>query len=156
LRRVAALCVANRWRQSLHDALMPKNSGRGTNRIISLCLLCLFVGGVEACRPHSSSDVSVAPEIAPQPPRAGQVTLTMRVTDASGRPLTGARIKLEGNMTHAGMVPAFADATEIDPGRYRANLELSMAGDWFVVVHLTLPDGSKVDRQFEIKGVAPA
>jgi hypothetical protein len=80
----------------------------------------------------------------------------MRVTDASGRPLTGARIKVEGNMTHAGMVPAFADATETDPGRYRANLELSMAGDWFVVVHLTLPDGSKVDRQFEIKGVAPA
>jgi hypothetical protein len=53
------------------------------------------------------------------------------------------------------MVPAFADVTEVEPGRYRANMELSMAGDWLVVVHLTLPDGSKVDRQFEIKGVAP-
>src|SRR5215216_266826 len=134
---------------------MPKNSARVTNRIISLCLLCLFAGGVEGCRSHSSVDVSVAHEITPQPPRAGQVTITMRVTDASGRPLTGARIKLEGNMTHAGMVPAFADVTEFEPGRYRANMELSMAGDWLIVVHLTLPDGSTVDRQFEIKGVAP-
>ena len=29
-----------------------------------------------------------------------------------------------------------------------------MAGDWYVAVHVTLPDGRKLDRQFEIKGVA--
>ena len=29
-----------------------------------------------------------------------------------------------------------------------------MAGDWFVLVHVTLPDGRKLDRQFDIKGVA--
>ncbi|HKG47591.1 MAG TPA: FixH family protein [Pyrinomonadaceae bacterium] len=101
-------------------------------------------------------DVTIAPEVAPQPPRVGQVTITLRVTDASGKPVTAARIKLEGNMSHAGMVPVFTDAAEVEPGRYRANMELSMAGDWFVLVHLTLPDGAELDRQFEIKGVAPA
>ena len=135
---------------------MPQNIARGTNRIISLCLLCLFVAGFEGCRNHSTVDVRVAPEIAPQPPRVGQVTITLRMTEASGRPLTGARIKLEGNMSHAGMVPVFADAIEFEQGRYRANMELSMAGDWLVLVHLTLPDGETVERQFEIKGVAPA
>ena len=59
-------------------------------------------------------------------------------------------------MSHSGMAPVFADAAEVEPGRYRANMELTMAGDWIVLVHLTLADGTKVDRQFDIKGVAPA
>lgn len=57
-------------------------------------------------------------------------------------------------MSHAGMTPVFADAKEIEPGRYSATMELSMAGDWHFVVHLTLPDGRKAKRQFEIKGVS--
>ena len=126
---------------------------RGTNRIVSLCLLCLLVAG---CRSQPSVDIRVAPEVAPQPPRVGRATITLRVTTASGALVNGARIKLEGNMSHSGMAPVFVDASEVEPGRYRANMELTMAGDWVVIVHLTLRDGAKVDRQFEIKGVAPA
>jgi len=59
-------------------------------------------------------------------------------------------------MSHAGMAPAFADAKEIGPGQYRTNMKLSMAGDWQVLVHVTLPDGRELDQQFEIKEVAPA
>lgn len=59
-------------------------------------------------------------------------------------------------MSHAGMAPVFADTTEIEPGRYRAVMELSMAGDWIVLVHVILPDKRKLDRQFEIKGVGQA
>jgi len=79
----------------------------------------------------------------------------LKVTDASLSPLTGAQIKLEGNMSHAGMSPVFADTLEVAPGEYRANMDLSMAGDWVILVHLTLRDGAKLERQFEIKGVAP-
>ena len=57
-------------------------------------------------------------------------------------------------MSHAGMVPVFADARETESGRYQSSMELSMAGDWFILVHVTLTDGRKIDRQFEIKGVA--
>ena len=67
--------------------------------------------------------------------------------------MTGARIKLEGNMSHAGMAPVFADAKEIEPGRYQSSMELSMAGDWYVSTRTTLADGRAVERQFEIKGV---
>ncbi len=59
-------------------------------------------------------------------------------------------------MSHPGMEPVFAEAAEVEPGRYRANLVLSMAGDWHIAVHITLRDGRKFDREFEIKGVASA
>ena len=104
----------------------------------------------------SLSNLTLWHEVSPYSPRVGQVTITLKLTDASVTPVTGARIRLEGNMSHPGMVPVFADAREIGPGRYQANMELSMAGDWYVLVHVTLPDNRKFDRQFEIKGVVPA
>ena len=57
-------------------------------------------------------------------------------------------------MSHAGMMPVFAEAQEIGNGSYRATLELSMAGDWIVLVHVTLADGRKVEQQFEIRVLA--
>ena len=130
---------------------MPQRR-RGTNTIIGLCLLCLSV----ACRHQPATDVTIAHEISPQPPRVGHALITLRLTSASRKPVIGARVRLEGNMSHAGMSPAFADTLEVVPGEYRADMELSMAGDWTILVHLTLPDGVKLERQFEIKGVAPA
>jgi len=95
-------------------------------------------------------------EVSPQPPRVGRVVVALRLMSASRKPVAGAQIKLEGNMSHAGMSPVFADTLEVVPGEYRANMDLSMAGDWVILVHLTLRDGTKLERQFEIKGVAPA
>lgn len=129
---------------------MPR---KGTNKIKLLSLLCLFVAG---CRSGPSAEVFVTHQVLPQLPRVGQVEIRLRVTDASRKPLTGARIKLEGNMSHAGMSPVFVDTLEVAPGEYRANMNLSMAGDWVILVHLTLADGATLERQFEIKGVAPA
>ena len=127
-------------------------TGSCLNSLIALCF-CLAFG--QACAPRSETpDLTVTPEVSPQPPRVGQVTITLRVTDASGKPVTGAHLALEGNMSHAGMAPVFANANEIEPGRYQTIVELSMAGDWSVMVHLTLADGRKLDRQFEIKGFA--
>ena len=57
-------------------------------------------------------------------------------------------------MSHAGMAPVFAGAKETEPGQYSSTMELSMAGDWYFVVHMTLADGRKLERQFDIKGVA--
>ena len=67
--------------------------------------------------------------------------------------MTGARIKLEGNMSHAGMAPVFADAKETETGRYQSSMDLSMAGDWYVSARVTLADGRQFDREIELKGV---
>lgn len=58
-------------------------------------------------------------------------------------------------MAHAGMAPVFADAQEIDPGRYQARLTLGMAGDWVILLHIVLRDGQKLEHQFDVSGVRP-
>jgi YtkA-like len=119
----------------------------------SVIALCVFLVLPQACRHQSEpvSDLILTHEVSPQPPRVGPLTITLRVADASGKPATGVRIKLEGNMSHAGMIPVFADAKETEPGRYSSTMELSMAGDWHFLVHMTLPDGRQLERQFEIR-----
>ena len=119
-------------------------------------LACAAAVLAAGCRGPTGAtpDVLVEHEISPQPPRVGPAVFNLRMTDAaSSKPLGGARIRLEGNMTHAGMTPVFAEAEEWEPGRYRATLEFTMGGDWVVIVHGALPDGRKLERQFDVKGV---
>jgi len=73
--------------------------------------------------------------------------------DESAKPVTGAQVAIEGNMSHAGMGPAFGKAIETATGQYQAPLDLSMAGDWIVTVHLTLANGQKLERYFDVRGV---
>lgn len=120
----------------------------------SFVALCVGLALLHGCKRQTDSDLTITHEVSPQPPRVGQTTIILGLTDASGKPVTGARIRLEGNMSHAGMVPAFSEAAESEPGRYRGTMELSMAGDWQVLVHVALPNNLNVERQFEIKGVA--
>jgi YtkA-like protein len=91
-------------------------------------------------------------QITPQPPHAGPITVNFKLSDSS-KPLTGAHIALEGDMTHAGMAPVFGDAHEVSPGQYQGQVTLSMGGDWVVLMHITLPDGQKVEEQMDIPGV---
>ena len=82
------------------------------------------------------------------------VLFTLALTDTTtGTPVTGAVVRLEGNMSHPGMTPALGEAREIEPGRYQAQLDLDMAGDWFLVVDATLPDGRLLHRQVDLPGV---
>ena len=121
-----------------------------------MAALCVCLAVVQACRHRRDvvPDLTLTHEISPQPPRVGPLTITLNVTDASGKPATGLRVKLEGNMSHPGMVPVLVDARETAPGRYLSTMELTMAGDWYVIVRVTLPDSRTLDHQFEIKGVA--
>lgn len=112
---------------------------------------------MQGCEPlPEPSDFNLEHEISPYPVRVGQVMITLKLTEGSKGPVTGAVVKLEGNMSHAGMAPVFAEAKETEPGSYRSTLDLSMAGDWYVHVQVTLRDNRIFGRQFEIKGVTPA
>lgn len=115
----------------------------------------LFLAGCGR-RAETWDGVSVEHEITPQPPRVGTARIALRVSDAAGRPLSGARVELEGNMAHAGMRPVFGEARESGPGRYESALEFTMGGDWVILVRLTLPDGREIERQFDVKGVQPS
>lgn len=115
-----------------------------------------------ACGPEGrgASETPETPEIvaawtvAPDPPRVGPVLVALALTE-EGRPVAGAEVRLEGNMSHPGMQPVFSPAREVAPGRYEAPLDLTMAGDWFLLAQITLRDGRSLSRTSPLPGVRP-
>ena len=117
-----------------------------------LAILLLFLAGCD----RSGKDlpgITVDLTIEPHPPQLGPARITVELADAGGQPIAGAKVELEGNMNHAGMVPVFVRATEGTPGRYEADLEFTMGGDWFILVRADLPDGRSMERQVDVPGV---
>jgi YtkA-like len=92
-------------------------------------------------------------EIAPQPVRVGSVSITLGLYDAATKPVAGAHITLEGDMSHPGMAPVFGETNEIAPGHYQGRLQFVMPGDWVVLVHARLANGKRLERQIEVRGV---
>jgi hypothetical protein len=116
--------------------------------------LLLLAGCPKPTEPASA--VRIEHEVLPRPFQVGVSTITLTLMDAGGRPIDGARIRLEGMMTHPGMRPSFSEAREAGSGRYQSSIEFGMAGDWIVLLRITLPNGQKLDRQIDVKGVLPA
>ena len=56
-------------------------------------------------RAEPSASVAIEHEISPQPARVGPATVTLKLADAAGKPITGAHIAIEADMSHAGMSP---------------------------------------------------
>jgi hypothetical protein len=97
--------------------------------------------------------VTIRHEIAPWPARIGAGTITLWISGSGGRPIRGARIVLEADMSHPGMRPEFGEAREIAAGSYQGRLAFTMAGDWVILMHVTLPGGQKLERQLDVNGV---
>ena len=93
--------------------------------------------------------------VTPQPPVVGTARLEVRLRDAGGRPVAATAVKLEADMTHPGMRPVLAEARAIAPDRWRADVELGMAGDWVVVVDARLADGRDIERTVPLPAVRP-
>jgi hypothetical protein len=136
-----------------------RRSGKATSPLTRAChgfprfllTAALLTCGCSRTAPPLSVSV-IAREIAPQPPQVGPITVTFRLADAT-KPVSGARVALEGDMTHAGMAPVFGDAREIALGQYQGQLRLNMGGDWVVLMHITLPNGKKLEDQIDVSGV---
>ena len=117
---------------------------------------CLAWGGCApaAAPASSSSNVSLDWRVFPDPPVAGPVRVSLVLVDSTtGRPVKGAAVRLEGNMSHPGMQPVLASAREVSPGTYEAPLELTMGGDWFLLIDAKLPEGGALHRQLDLPGV---
>jgi hypothetical protein len=94
-------------------------------------------------------------QIKPKPVRVGPVVVCFTLTDADNYPATRVPIAVEADMSHAGMDPVFAQANELQPGHYESHLSFRMAGDWVILLHGTLPNGEKLERQFDVRDVRP-
>ena len=121
---------------------------------LSGLLLLIPMVCLQACGRQSASSSDVLTEnFTPNPVRVGTEKIQMTLKDSSSRPVSGARISLEADMAHPGMAPVFADATETSPGHYEGDVNITMPGDWVVLVHGKLADGRKIERQIEMNGV---
>jgi len=113
--------------------------------------LLLLAGVLAGCRGEGAGrDPSILLEVAisPTPPAVGSARLIISLQDSSGAPLSGAEISVEGNMSHAGMVPVLATAEERAAGQYLvADFGFTMAGDWVLTLTATLPDGRATQLQ---------
>jgi hypothetical protein len=115
-------------------------------------IVSLFFAG---CNRHAStsSDMSMSWAVTPKPARVGHNEFTLSLSEANAKPVTGARIQLEADMAHPGMAPVFSDVKEIAPGEYQGSVDLTMPGDWVLLVHGKLADGEKLERQVELDEV---
>jgi hypothetical protein len=109
-------------------------------------------GGREA-----SNAVDVAWTLDPSPPVVGTpIVVRLSLRDADRKPILGARLRLEGLMSHPGMAPVTTAVVERGNGDYEAPLQFTMGGDWILRVTGQLADGGAVEKQIEINGVRPA
>lgn len=136
-------------RSGLHPLAKPSRS-----ILWFTCAAFLLITGCS--RPAGlSRAITIEHEIAPVPARVGPAEVTFQLRDSAANLIKGARIALEADMSHPGMAPVFAEAKEIEPGRYQAGLMFPMAGDWVILLHVDLPGGQKLERQIEVPGVRP-
>jgi hypothetical protein len=118
------------------------------------CIATLFT---TACsrQVEPPAAIVIAHDVSPQPVRIGPAIVSLTLADNDAKPVTGAHITLEADMTHAGMAPVFAEAKEIEPGRYQSQVSFQMAGDWVILLHVTMSSGQKLERRFDVSGVKP-
>ena len=113
----------------------------------------IFVTGCGRIRRESTVDdprVKLEMAVEPAAPAIGPARLIFTLTDVSGTPINDATLDIEGNMTHAGMVPVLAQATSGQNGQYVVPFEWTMSGDWIVTVDVLLADGQQFSQQIPV------
>jgi len=127
--------------------------GRPTPRphriLPSLLLLpSILLGGCRGEMETGDTGLALDVVLSPTPPAVGPARLIISLEDSTGAPIDGATIVVEGNMSHAGMVPVIDTAQAEGPGRYGiSGFRFTMAGDWVLTLHATLQDGRWVRTQ---------
>ena len=81
----------------------------------------------------------------------GPAVLALSLVDGDARPVRGARFRIEGDMTHAGMRPIAAEVTPHADGRYEARLTFTMAGDWVLLVRADWAEGRRLERSIPVR-----
>jgi len=138
------------------DIRRPKAARRLARGAAFLCALAAISVLVAGCgriqqTPTAAQDGYTMTMFAqPSTPVVGDGTLVVTLRDPAGNPVSGARLQVEGNMSHAGMKPSFGKVTGEDAGRYTVAIPWTMGGDWYVDIKATLADGRVIARRFPI------
>jgi hypothetical protein len=132
---------------------MSRLQSKTVNLILIGVLIAIPLWGCTRRSAHQSGDEpnELSLKMAPDPARIGSAQVQISLEGAQGQAITGARLVLRGDMTHAGMQPVLAEAEEVEPGVYMATMEWPMAGDWVLTVDGILADGTSFSRQLDFR-----
>lgn len=123
--------------------------------VLTLVMLLLVSLGLVACvqpsaTPPTSVTIDIVARVEPEPPAVGESTLIVTLKDASGAPIDGARLRVQGNMDHAGMTAINREINQSTNGEYHIPFEWSMGGGWIVEVTAQLPgETGETSKTFE-------
>ncbi len=113
--------------------------------------------------PYRAGPFRLDVNVDPTTPVVGDNTLTVRVADSGGEPVTGARIEAMAEMPAMGAMPAMrapADMSEIRPGLYRGTFEPAMEGAWPLTLTIQKQDLCRAKVSFDLatgrSGLRPA
>ena len=114
--------------------------------LMPLSMVMVMMVLVSGCRGDGTGDAlpgSVEIAVTPTPPLTGPALVVVELRDEDGHPVPDAEVQVEGTMEHAGMVPVREPALHEGDGRYRVqSFEFTMGGDWILMAHVTLADGT--------------
>jgi hypothetical protein len=123
-------------------------SQRATLKLIFALIFFLLPMACNGRNSQQTNNDGIRIIIAVESTSVGETALLVTVTDKEGTPIDNATVSVKGDMSHAGMVPVLADATNGENGVYEMPFEWTMGGDWIVTVEVTLPDGRSATQQF--------
>lgn len=128
---------------------------RGLRTALAAALAALaLVPGLACGGGERGPDIDWQVRVTPDPHRVGEARLFVELHDPQGQPVEGAALHVEATMSHAGMVPEFADALEVAPGNYEASFEFTMGGDWILLLDATTADGTEHHFEQDVPGVS--
>lgn len=84
----------------------------------------------------SAEPVNIQVESNPNPPKMGDVMLTLVITDENGNPIEGARVDVSADHTDMMGMGLSGPATEQGEGKYAINANFSMSGNWKMTVYV--------------------
>ncbi len=119
----------------------------------ALCLLAIApimaaCGGSrsEPVTVHSSG-LTLSAALAPRTARAGENTIWLELRDLGGAPVDDAQMTVKVRMPAMGTMPAMGGLTTVTPegdGRYRAEFELEMGGNWIIEIRAAAATGQSL------------
>ena len=112
-------------------------------RVVLLLIILAFAVGTVWGKNYEVvkkvDDYTVKVEMDKNPPITGNNNVTITITDASGKPVTDAKVKVGYSMPAMSGMPAMNYKTDtiLRGNEYMAKVEFSMAGSWNVEIQIT-------------------
>lgn len=106
-------------------------------------LILFLLAGIAYAKDYEvkkkAGDYDVEARIDKNPPVVGDNNIKIEIRDASGKPITDAKVVVEYSMPAMPGMPAMNYKTdaELKGNEYKAKMNLSMAGSWNISVKIT-------------------